>query len=90
MTPIIGLNQNELNQWYYSSCSKAAVRRLLISSTGRLSTSYTCLSNKPRNTIPEVEYDYSPYLPGQLWTVDRQCQIATNIDNSSATACGVN
>jgi hypothetical protein len=89
MTSVIGLDTNELNQWYFSSCSRAQLRNSIISSSNRISASYTCLTNKPRNTIPEVEYDYSPYLPGQLWTVDQQCQVATSRLNSSATACGV-
>jgi hypothetical protein len=89
MTSVIGLDTNELNQWYFSSCSRAQLRNSIISSSNRISARYTCLTNNPRNTIPEVEYDYSPYLPGQIWTVDHQCQVATNRLNSSATACGV-
>ena len=89
MTPVVGLEENVLNGWYFSPCSRSVFRLLITSITNKIEQNYTCLTNTPRNLPGEVEYDYSPYLPGQLWTVDQQCQVATSSLKSSAMPCGV-
>ena len=88
MTPVVGLLENQKNQWYFSPCSIRSFKSKLIMG-GVVNTQVSCLKNVPKNLHIETTYDKTPYLPGQLWNVDQQCQMTFDLQESSATACGV-
>lgn len=88
--PIIGLDGNGRNEYYYSLCSIRNLERQLIIA-GKIRSSFKCLQNVPvqSSLLPEDIYN-NDYLPGQLWTVDQQCELAFGLTDTSAKACGLN
>lgn len=88
MTPVIGLNENELNEWYFSPCSVRNFLRYIFVG-GKIRSTFQCILNKPSNLLPENNYNIQPYMTGQLWNADQQCQIAFNLPDSNAASCDV-
>ena len=89
MTAITGLPNNTENLFYFSKCSIRNFARQIIVAGG-VKAAFRCLLNVPVSSslLPETQYD-NDLLPGQLWNVDQQCQIAFSMPNSQATICGV-
>lgn len=89
MTAVIGVYGNLQNVWTFSNCSIGSMKINLLVKNTTVSNNGQCLVNIPTQTSQILNINFLSYQPGQLWNLDRQCQIAMGWPDSSAESCGV-
>ena len=88
MTAIIGVYGNLKNTIYFSNCTMNSWKNLLLIKNTILNPTCSNLLNIPSKQPIQATY-FSNYLPGQMWSMDQQCQYAMGWIGSSANACVV-
>ena len=88
MSAVVGIYDNAKNLWTFSKCSVATWKALLLVKNTTVNSACSSLSNIPGSITIGTKY-FTNYMPGQLWTIDQQCIMGMNWNQSSGTICAV-